>query len=50
MVKPIINWALSNSLNAYNRHSDYKRATRTTYLTAQTNSLCYKRATRDLFT
>ena len=25
IVKPIINWALSNSLNAYNRHSDWHK-------------------------
>ena len=24
IVKPVINWALSNSLNAYDRHSDWK--------------------------
>ena len=27
MVTPIINWALSNSLNAYNRHSDWHNLT-----------------------
>ena len=27
IVKPIINWALSNSLNAYNRHSDWHKLT-----------------------
>ena len=27
IVKPIINWALSNSLNAYDRHSDWHRLT-----------------------
>ena len=26
-VKPIINWALPNSLNAYNRHSDWHKLT-----------------------
>ena len=25
IVKPIINWALSNSLNAYDRHSDWHK-------------------------
>ena len=25
IVKPIINWTLSNSLNAYNRHSDWHK-------------------------
>ena len=27
IVKPIINWAHSNSLNAYNRHSDWHNLT-----------------------
>ena len=39
MVKPIINWTLSNSLNAYNRHSDWKPKL-TVYATKEQPAIC----------
>ena len=38
MIKPIINWTLSNSLNAYNRHSDWHKLT--VYATKEQLAIC----------
>ena len=38
MVRPIINWTLSNSLNAYNKHSDWHKLT--VYATKKQHAIC----------